>query len=207
MSNIIYFVGGGADKTRERFGIVKWGPTHLMGIAKADFDLRKGPYSKTKYFGYLDKKKIIQDIVKQKLANPDIRINLIGHSRGGAVVKDIAMKELRKLNIKANIVVSLDPVKAKHTHRFRIHSKKGIKNLKTYICIFAKPRKKDPTDYIAMVGGQYGHRLKELSHHYIEVDLNHGQPMPMMKVVVNAKGKSVYDILLKESNRDVKKKS
>ena len=201
MSNIIYFVGGGADKTRERFGVVNWGPTRLMGIAREDFDSKKGPYSTTKYFGYLDKKKIVQDIVKQKFANPNVRINLIGHSRGGAVVKDIAMKELRKLNIKANIVVSLDPVKAKRSHRFRIHSKKGIKNLKSYVCIYANPSKKDPTDFIAMVGGQYGNRLKELSHHFIEANLNHGQPMPMMRIPLNVKGKTVYDMLLKESYR------
>ena len=201
ISNIIYFVGGGADKTRERFGVVRWGPTNLMGFAQVAFNMKKGPYSETAYFGYLDKKKIIQDIVKRKLANPKIRINLIGHSRGGAVVKDIAMKELRKLNIKANIVISLDPVKAKRRHPFRVPSKKGVKNVKTYVCIFANPSRRDPTDFIAKVGGQYGLRLQTQSHYFVEADLNHGQPIPMMQFPLNEKGKTVFDILLKESNK------
>jgi hypothetical protein len=201
VSNIIYFIGGGADKTRERFGIIKWGPTNLMGLAKAALDLQKGPACETKYYGYLDKKKIIQDIVKQKLKNAKIRINLVGHSRGGAIVKDIAMRELRKLNIKANIVISLDPVKAKRSNRYRVPSKKSVNNVKTYICVYANPIKRDPTDYIAMVGGQYGVRLEPHSHFFVEADINHGQPMPMLKLSLNDKGRTAWEVLLKESRK------
>nr|WP_297349887.1 hypothetical protein [uncultured Glaciecola sp.] len=201
VSNIVYFIGGGADKTRERFGIIKWGPTNLMGAAKATFDIQKGPHCESKYYGYLDKKKIIQDIVKQKLKSASVRINLVGHSRGGAVAKDVAMRELRKLNIKANIVVSLDPVKAKRSSRYRVPSKKSANNVKTYICVYANPIKRDPTDYIAMVGGQYGARLQPHSHFFVEADINHGQPMPMLKLAMNDKGRTIWQVLLKESRK------
>ncbi len=200
-STIIYFIGGGADKTRERFGIIKWGPTNLMGLVKATFDASKGAGCETKYYGYLDKKKIIHSIVKQKLRNPDIRINLVGHSRGGSVAKDIAMKALRKLNIRANIVVSLDPVKAKPRNRYRVPSKKNYENVNTFICIYANPIKRDATDYIALVGGQYGMRLKPNCHHFVDANVNHGQPMPMLKMALNNTRQNAWDILLEESRK------
>lgn len=200
-STIIYFIGGGADKTRERFGIIKWGPTNLMGLVKAAFDMSKGAGCETKYYGYLDKKKIINSIVKQKLKDPEIRINLVGHSRGGSVAKDIAMRALRKLNIRANLVISLDPVKAKPRNRYRVPSKKNIQNVNTFICIYANPIKRDATDYIAMVGGQYGMRLKPSSHHFVDANVNHGQPMPMLKVALNKTGQSAWEMLLEESKK------
>jgi len=201
ISNIIYFIGGGADKTRERFGIIKWGPTNLMGLAQTAFDLQKGPQCETKYYGYLDKNEIFQDIVKQKTKDAAVRINLVGHSRGGAVAKDIAMCELRNLNIKVNIVISLDSVKAKRSNRYRVPSAKSVSNVETYICIYANPVKRDPTDYIAMVGGQYGVRLQPRSHLFVEADINHGQPMSMLKLVLNDKGLTVWEVLLKESKK------
>lgn len=200
-STIIYFIGGGADKTRERFGIIKWGPTNLMGLVKARFDMSKGASCETKYYGYLDKKKIIHSIVKQKLKNPDIRINLVGHSRGGSVAKDIAMRALRKLNIEANMVVSLDPVKAKSRNRYRISNKKSIENVETFICIYANPMKRDATDYIAMVGGQYGLRLKQHCHYFVDANVNHGQPMPMLKVALDNTGATAWEMLLDESRK------
>jgi len=200
-STVIYFIGGGADKTRERFGIIKWGPTNLMGLVKAAFDMTKGARCETKYYGYLDKKKIIHNIVKQKLKNPDLRINLVGHSRGGSVAKDIAIRALRKFNIRVNILISLDPVKAKPRNRYRVSNEKNIENVKTFVCIYANPVKRDATDYIAMVGGQYGLRLKPHCHFFVDANVNHGQPMPMLKVALDTTGQNAWEMLLEESRK------
>ncbi|MBF7074138.1 hypothetical protein ISG33_12075 [Glaciecola sp. MH2013] len=199
MSNIIYFVGGGADKTRERFGFIRWGPTHLMGLVKAEFDAKKGPHSVTKYFGYLEKKAIIDDIVNERKSRPNIRIHLVGHSRGGTVVKDIAMQSLPALNIRVQLVASLDPVKTKPSHRFSLHQGKQHANFEQFMCVFAKPKKRDFTDFVAMAGGQYGIRLKDLSDHFVQVDVNHGKPYAMMSAALDDSGITIEEILLKES--------
>ena len=66
-STIIYFIGGGADKTRERFGIIKWGPTNLMGLVKAAFDMSKGAGWETRYYGYWIRKKSFIALLSKSL--------------------------------------------------------------------------------------------------------------------------------------------
>jgi pimeloyl-ACP methyl ester carboxylesterase len=199
-SNYIFFIGGGADKTRERFGIVYWGPTKLMGYARLYFEHRQGPYSKTEYYGYLDKKEIVKKIVKLRRKYPDLRINIVGHSRGGAVAKDIAVKLLRKKGINVNLLIALDPVKAKLRSQYKIPKKKGLKNVGRFISVFAKPKRRNGADYIALIGGQYGTRLQKRSHNFIQASVGHGQPIPLLKVAVNPGGETVLDLLVKESN-------
>ena len=198
-SNVIYFIGGAADKTRERFGLVKWGPTNLMGLCKVAFDQKKGACCETRYHGYLEKEEISKSIVQLKQTNPNIRINLVGHSRGGAVSNDLAVNVLPKLSIQANVVVLLDPVKVSPSHRFTIPKDKEAKPSKLFICIFAKPIKRDPTDYVAIVGGQYGERLRAYCDFYVEADANHGEPLKMLKTTLSESQQTTWDILISES--------
>lgn len=199
ITNVIFFIGGGADKTRERFGVVYWGPTRLMEYAQRYFEKHQGPHSITEYYGYLDKKEIVKHIRKLRRKNPTIRINLVGHSRGGSVAKDIATKHLRKKGIEVNLLIALDPVKAKMRNKYKIPNKKGMKNVKTFISVFAKPQRRGGADYIALVGGQYGERLKRRAHYFLQTGAGHGQPIPLLKTHLDADGKTPFDLLLEES--------
>ena len=199
ITNVIYFIGGGADKSRERFGVVYWGPTRLMEYAQRYFAKQQGPHSITEYYGYLDKKDIVKHICKLRRKNPSIRINLVGHSRGGSVAKDIATKQLRKKGINVNLLVALDPVKAKMRNKYKIPNKKGMKNVNTFISVFAKPQRRGGADYIALVGGQYGERLKRRAHYFLQTGAGHGQPIPLLKTHLDAQGKTPFDLLLEES--------
>ncbi|MFQ3250431.1 MAG: pimeloyl-ACP methyl ester carboxylesterase [Glaciecola sp.] len=201
ISNVVYFIGGAADKTRESFGLVKWGPTNLMGLCRTAFDQKKGSSCETHYYGYLEKDAIAESIVQVKQAKPDVRINLVGHSRGGAVANELALNILPSLNINANIVVLLDPVKANPLDKFTIPKNNNAHLTSLYVCIFAKPLNRDPTDYVAIVGGQYGKRLQAYCDFYIEADANHGEPMDMLKTVLDEKETSAWDILLAESKK------
>ena len=198
-SNIIYFIGGAADKTRERFGVVRWGPTNLVGLIKNHFDALKGSFSDTRYYSYLEKDDIIRDIIHCKDANPDLRINLVGHSRGGAVANEIATMVLPRYKTNSNILVLLDPVKARPTDHFILPNNKNVSIANTFICVYAKPLRRDPTDYVAIVGGQYGLRLQECCDYFIQADANHGEPNKMLKLELDTTGCSAWDILLKES--------
>lgn len=199
ITNVIFFIGGAADKTRERFGIMYWGPTSLMAFARKAFMREQGPCSKSKYYGYLDKKKIIKDIRKLRRKNPNIRINLVGHSRGGSVAKEIATISLRKKGIAVNLLIALDPVKSKLRNQYKIPNKKGMKNVSTFINVFAKPTRRGGADYIALVGGQYGERLKKRAHYFLQTNAGHGQPIPLLKTPLDASGVTPFDLLLQES--------
>lgn len=198
-SNYVFFIGGGADKTRERFGIVYWGPTRLMDHARRYFEREQGPYTKTEYYGYLDKKEIVKKIVKLRRKNPDVRINLVGHSRGGAVAKDIAIKHLRKKGIDVNLLIALDPVKAKLHNQYKVPKKNALKNVRLFVSVFAKPKRRSGADYIALIGGQYGTRLKKRAHNFTQASVGHGQPIPLLKVAINADGDTAFDLLIAES--------
>lgn len=200
ISNVVFFVGGGADKTRERFGIFKWGPTHLMADAKRAFEEQQGPYSATEYFAYFEKKAIVKRVEKYRKHFPNIRINLVGHSRGGSVVKDIASKAMRKRNIEANLVVSLDPVKARLHHKYKVPSKKGLKNINEFVTVYAKPKWRQPADYVALYGGQYGYRLQQRAHVFVKSRASHGQPIPLLQTVIPGSDSCAFDLLLRESN-------
>lgn len=200
-SNVVFFIGGGADKTKERFGIVYWGPTRLMEYAQSYFDKRKGPFSLSEYHGYLDKKQIVKRIVKLRRRYPNIRINLVGHSRGGSVAKEIATKQLRKRGIATHIVIALDPVKTSIRFPFKVPKKKAVKNINTFITVFSQPKKRAPADYVAWIGGQYGERLKKRSHHFIQTSAGHGQPVPLLKEPLLPKKYSAFDLLLAESRQ------
>lgn len=199
ITNVIFFIGGGADKTRERFGIVHWGPTRLMDYAMKAFKQRQGPHSISEYHGYLDKKKIIKRIVKLRKQYPDIRINLVGHSRGGAVAKDIATKQLRKKGITVNLLVTLDPVKPRLRVKYKVPSKKGTKNVTTFVSVYAKPLRRKHADYIALVGGQYGLKLQKRAHYFVQTNQGHGQPMPLLTAPIDELGKTSFDLLVDES--------
>ncbi len=201
ISNVSYFIGGAADKTRERFGVIKWGPTHLMGLAKEAFDQQKGACCETHYFSYLERENIVKNIVQQKLKNADVRINLVGHSRGGAVANAIVINELPAFNVKANIVVLLDPVKAKPSDNITIPHDKNATNTNTYICVIANPRTRDPTDYVALMGGQYAACLQGFCDCFIKANANHGQPMKMLKTVLDDMQFSAWDLLINDSMR------
>ena len=178
---------------------MKWGPTNLVGLARSAFDNQKGQCCQTQYYSYLDKQAIVDDIVEQKRVNPNVRINFVGHSRGGAMANEIVVNILSKANILANIVVFLDPVKANPSDSFiRPKSKRSV-NANQYICVFAKPIKRDPTDYVAIVGGQYGDKLQSCCDYFYVADANHGEVMKMLKSELPGAQISAWDILLNES--------
>lgn len=43
------------------------------------------------YYGYLERKRIVKCIIKTRKQYPNMSINLVGHSRGAAIAKEIAM--------------------------------------------------------------------------------------------------------------------
>jgi len=199
ITNVIFFIGGGADKTRERFGIVHWGPTRLMEFAMKALENHQGPHSITEYHGYLDKKKIIKRIIKLRLKHPEIRINLVGHSRGGAIAKNIATKQLRKKGILVNLLITLDPVKPKLRVKYKVPSKKGANNVVTFVSIYAKPKRRKHADYIALIGGQYGPKLQKRTHYFVQANEGHGQPIPLLKTPIDGSGITSFDLLVAES--------
>ncbi len=200
ITNIVVFIGGGADKTREKFGMVYWGPTKLMEYAKLYFDKRAGETSKSLYFGYLEKKDIVKKIKKLYRKNPELRVNLVGHSRGGAVAKQIATVSLLKKGIPVNLLIALDPVKPKLNIQYKIPKKKGLKNVTTFVNVFSKPIWKTGADYIAKIGGQYGIRLKDKAHHFIQTRKGHGQPIPLLNIKIEELNISSLELLINESH-------
>lgn len=172
-----------------------------MGLAKAAFDQQKAASCETHYYGYLDKQDILQDIIQHKQANADVRINLVGHSRGGAVANAIALNELNALNINVNLLVLLDPVKAKQSDNYILPTDKNATNANIFICIYANPEKRDPTDYVAKLGGHYAKRLQAFCDFYVEADVNHGDPMKMLQTALDSKVGSAWNILINESRK------
>ena len=153
-SNLIIFVGGGADKSKEVFGgFIAWGPTFLIRDARDYFVSRQGPCSKALYFGYLERKRIVKNITKYRNKHPNIRIHLVGHSRGAAIAKEIAMKHLRKRKMAVHLLITLDPVRSKFTKNYKIPKVKGLQNVTSFINVYAKPRFKNHADIVALIGG------------------------------------------------------
>ncbi len=200
ITNIVIFIGGGADKTREKFGLVYWGPTKLMEMAKNHFLEHAGNKSDAYYFGYLEKKAIVKKIKKLHAKQPDLRINIVGHSRGGAVAKQIAMVNLRKKGIPVNMLIALDPVKPKISDKYKIPKAKGLRNVKTFINVFAKPKWRNGADYVALVGGQYGLKLRDKAHYFVQSTKGHGQPIPLLHAKIEGTDESPFKLLIKESH-------
>lgn len=178
---------------------MKWGPTNLVGLARVAFDALKGECCNTHYYAYLDKEDIAANIVEQRHKDPHVRINIVGHSRGAAVANEIALKHLSAINIKVNLLVLLDPVKASTNDKFILPTDKDTNNVNTSICIFAKPTTRDPTDYVAIVGGQYGDILRHYCDYFCEADTNHGEVMKMLKSNLGDRDQSAWDLLISES--------
>ena len=135
----------------------------------------------SKYYGYQDRREIVSDILALKKDNPDVEINLVGHSRGAAVAINIAANELAKAKIEVNLLIAIDPVGNRFTTPdLRIPSG-PLWNVRTFIDINASARSGDITDTIARLGGKYGSDARSLTKLYYELNFNHGQASSMIK--------------------------
>ena len=198
---LVYFIGGAADKRRERFGPIKWGPSKLMAAVQAEYEEQRGPYSSSRYFAYTEVDSMLKDIVRETSLNPNLQINLVGHSRGATLAIDLACRELLKKDVKSNIVIALDPVKIRLFSIYGKPDKQALSNVFMLVCAHAKPTRLDATDLIAVLGGQYGVRMRKFTQHYTQIDTNHGNPLQMLQTPIASLGKSAFALLLEASRQ------
>lgn len=175
-----YFIGGAADKYQE-FG---QGPTNIMGDVQAKFAKEAPAGAESAYYGYQDRKEIVDDIVNVHNKDASTDINLVGHSRGGALAINIAANELANSKIEVNLLIAIDPVGSQLTTPSLWIPAGPLSNVRNFININARASAPDITDRIAWAGGAYREKSASLTQYYFNVNNNHGQAYQMLKAPI-----------------------
>jgi RHS repeat-associated protein len=194
-ASITFWIGGASDKERELLN----GPTHIMKNAKELFEKHSNGAGISEYYGYRDREEIVERIIEIRKSNPDIDINLIGHSRGGAVAIDIAIRELSSAAINVNLLIALDPVKASGVLAIENVTQHQLRNVKLFVNVLAT--KNSFSNALAFVGGDYGYRPAKLTGFFGAVNVAHDDATRMMLAPIDSKSYqnlTPFDILLRE---------
>ncbi len=171
-----YFIGGAADKFDE-FGLKA---TRIMEAVYNEFVTSAPESAEAIYYGYTEREEIVADIVSLKKDAPETSVNLVGHSRGGALAYNIAANELSKANISVNLLIAIDPVGRQMTTPGLWMPSSSLDNVRFIININAAPVSNDASDWVAKAGVKYGSSAARYTPHYFEAPYNHGSASLMM---------------------------
>lgn len=187
-----HWIGGAGDKT-PFMGV--FGPTGIMK------DVARGWGSASdNYWGHEDANAIVEHVLNsQKACGTDKRIVLVGHSWGGATAKNVTDR-LKNYGIMVDKLITLDPVS--------LTDFTAPNNQREWINIYQKQSALDyiatvplvgqvaalvfgflgmvtglvsPDDFIATLGGQWGHESK--ANKNIELHIRHERASAMMEIL------------------------
>jgi RHS repeat-associated protein len=163
-----YFIGGASDYKYEYWN----GPTGIMKGVWEQFKANAPDGATSDYYDYENRTGMVADIIEYKRANPEAKINLVGHSRGGAAAIQMAISELAKVNLRVNMLIAIDPVHTTVSRSDKI-PKESIPNVTFAIVLNAEPKKSNGSDSLASFGGKFGVDGKKFANIYAPLNSNH----------------------------------
>ncbi len=154
---------------------------------------RRNPLRHTEYFDWTQRDAVLDAVSEALVANPCEKINLIGHSLGGALAWDIA-RELRERGIAADLLVTIDPVGRLPANSFSFpptaHSWVNVNaDWQSYSWLNG--------DLWATLGGKWGNTPDGSANTHINAPFSHEDFRRMMEYP--AGGRSALDRLRKQN--------